>query len=149
MVSGLLGDRFGQRILVSTCGLIVGIVGVILLIALPAHYPSGRLAGYYMITAAPTVFVALLSLIVTNVAGYTKKTTVAALYLIAYSAGNIIGAQTFRNKKYKMAEIIILVCLGCCLIDLMFIWWYCRKQNKKKAQIRAQPDYQRLKNRVC
>lgn len=37
------------------------------------------------------MFVALLSLIATNVAGYTKKTTVAAIYLISYCAGNIIG----------------------------------------------------------
>ena len=50
-------------------------------------------------------------------AGYTKKTTVAAMYLIAYCVGNIIGPQTFRPKdapRYVPAEITILVCYVSC-----------------------------------
>ena len=61
------------------------------MVALPLDNNIGRLIGYYMTQAFPTAFVALLSLISSNVAGYTKKTTVAALYLIGYCAGNIIG----------------------------------------------------------
>lgn len=64
---------------------------MILIVALPLSNNVGRLIGYYMTQASPTPFVALLSLVSSNVAGYTKKTTVAALYLIGYCAGNIIG----------------------------------------------------------
>lgn len=91
IVCGYLGDRFGQRILISTSGLILAILGMLLIVALPLSNDVGRLVGYYLTQASPTAFVALLSLIATNVAGYTKKTTVAALYLMAYCAGNIIG----------------------------------------------------------
>ena len=91
MFCGWLGDRLGQRILVSMGGLSLALVGVILIVALPLENNAGRLAGYYLTQASPTGFVALLSLIATNVAGYTKKTTVAALYLVAYCVGNIIG----------------------------------------------------------
>ena len=66
-------------------------LGMILIVALPLSSNSGRLAGYYLTQASPTPFVALLSLISSNVAGYTKKTTVAAMYLIGYCVGNIIG----------------------------------------------------------
>lgn len=58
-----------------------------------------------MTQASPTPFVALLSLISSNIAGYTKKTTVAAMYLIAYCVGNIIGtymelgAMDFDDSK--------------------------------------------------
>ena len=55
-----------------------------LIVGLPLGNDSGRLAGYYLTQASPTPFVAFLSLISSNVAGYTKKTTVAALYLIGY-----------------------------------------------------------------
>ena len=72
-------------------GLSAALLGMILIVALPLHNNNGRLAGYYLTQASPTPFVALLSLISTNVAGYTKKTTVAATYLIAYCVGNIIG----------------------------------------------------------
>lgn len=72
-------------------GLTTALIGIILIVALPLTNNGGRLAGYYMTQASPTPFVAILSLISTNVAGYTKKTTIAALYLIGYCVGNIIG----------------------------------------------------------
>jgi len=93
IVCGYLGDRYGNRILISSSGLILAIMGMLLIVALPIRNDRGRLAGYYFTQASPTAFVCLLSLIATNVAGYTKKTTVAALYLICYCAGNIIGTS--------------------------------------------------------
>jgi ACS family allantoate permease-like MFS transporter len=72
-------------------GLVVSMIGMILIVALPLSNNSGRLAGFYLTQASPTAFVALLSLISSNVAGYTKKTTVAAMYLVGYCVGNIIG----------------------------------------------------------
>ena len=96
---GFLGDRYGHRILIACSGLVISIVGMLLIVALPLSNNGGRLAGYYMTQASPTPFVALLSLISTNVAGYTKKTTVAALYLIAYCAGNIIGTSITKHSR--------------------------------------------------
>jgi ACS family allantoate permease-like MFS transporter len=109
--------------------------------------PSGRLAGYYLTQASPTPFVALLSLLASNVAGYTKKTTVAAFYLIGYCTGNIIGPQTFQptdKPRYIPAEITIIVCWAACLVDLAFIFWYYRRMNKKNEAIRAEPGYTKL-----
>lgn len=88
---GWAGDRYGYRVLISMIGLCTAMIGMILIVALPLSNNSGRLAGYYLTQASPTPFVALLSLISSNVAGYTKKTTVAAMYLIGYCVGNIIG----------------------------------------------------------
>jgi len=96
IVCGYLGDRYGQRILISSTGLILSILGMSLIVGLPLSNKKGRLAGYYFTQGSPTPFVALLSLIATNVAGYTKKTTVAALFLIAYCVGNIIGESDRR-----------------------------------------------------
>ncbi|KAL8930433.1 MAG: hypothetical protein Q9208_000617 [Pyrenodesmia sp. 3 TL-2023] len=134
ILCGYYGDRFGNRLLVSTSGLLLSILGMILIVALPLSNDVGRLIGYYLTQASPTLFVALLSLIATNVAGYTKKTTVAAIYLISYCAGNIIGPQTFRPKdapRYVPAEITIICC------------WHL---NKKKAAFRARPEYVKLEN---
>ena len=77
----------------------VAILGIIMIIAVPAHHPNARLAGYYFTNASSVPFVALLSFVSTNVAGYTKKTTVAAMYLIAYCAGNIIGTAKHGNPS--------------------------------------------------
>ncbi len=91
LACGFAGDYFGYRVLISMTGLCTAILGMTLIVALPLHNDKGRLAGYYLTQASPTPFVALLSLLSSNVAGYTKKTTVAAMYLIGYCAGNIIG----------------------------------------------------------
>jgi hypothetical protein len=91
---GYLSSRFGHRIFWSMCWLMVGIIGFILIVALPLSNSTGRLVGFYLTLSVSCPFVALLSLISSNVAGYTKKTSVAALYLIAYCVGNIIGLFT-------------------------------------------------------
>jgi len=84
-------------------GLCIALLGVILIVALPLH-SGGRLAGYYMTQASPTPFVALLSLISSNIAGYTKKTTIAAMYLIAYCVGNIIGLLYVQEFEGASAD---------------------------------------------
>ena len=91
LLNGYIGHKTQQRLLTCLGGLVSAIVGVILIVALPLSNNVGRLIGYYLTQASPTPFVALLSLISSNVAGYTKKTTVAAMYLVGYCVGNIIG----------------------------------------------------------
>ena len=149
VICGYLGDRLGQRILVSLVGLVTAILGMLLIVALPIDNNTGRLIGYYLTQASPTPFVALLSLISTNVAGHTKKTTCAAMYLVAYCTGNIIGPQVFLSKDaplYRPAEITILACWAAGFVDLLFLWWYLRWQNRKKDAARAQPGYTKVMN---
>lgn len=110
MFCGWLGDRIGQRILVSMGGLTVALLGMILIVALPLDKNSGRLAGYYLTQASPAPFVALLSLISTNIAGYTKKTTVAAMYLVGYCVGNIIvsSCSSFVGESAEALRSLLL-----------------------------------------
>jgi ACS family allantoate permease-like MFS transporter len=89
------GDWSRQRILSGFTSLAIAELGVILIVgssmnfnvlivALPQSMKQGRLAGYYLTQASATAFVVVLSLISSNVAGYTKKTTISAMYLIGY-----------------------------------------------------------------
>ena len=97
--------------MVSSIGIWVAMLGMLLIVALPLSNKGGRLAGYYIANFSTVALVSLLSLISSNVAGYTKKTTVASMFLIAYCAGNIIGPQTFNAKeapRFRGAEITIL-----------------------------------------
>jgi ACS family allantoate permease-like MFS transporter len=40
----------------------------------------------------------------------------------------------------------MIVCWCAGLIDMVFIWWYYRRQNRIKAEIRAQPFYTKVVN---
>ncbi|KAK3671796.1 Allantoate permease [Recurvomyces mirabilis] len=146
---GYLGDRYSNRIAFASIGLVLSIIGMALIVGLPLENNSGRLGGYYLTQASACPFVAFLSLISSNIAGYTKKTTVAALYLIAYCVGNIIGPQTFRPKdapRYVPAEVTIIACWCACLVVMAFIYVWCRRQNAQKARLRADPSYTKLEN---
>lgn len=100
IINGYLGSRFGQRILISTTGLWISILGVLLIMLLPPSNSVGRLIGYFLAYTSSMPWVSLLSIISSNVAGYTKKTTVAALYLMFYCAANVTGK--FYLTKYVL-----------------------------------------------
>ncbi|OAA60327.1 MFS allantoate transporter [Niveomyces insectorum RCEF 264] len=149
LANGMIGDYFQQRTLVACVPMLCATIGMLLIIALPLHNNVGRLIGYYMTQTLPSIGATILSLISSNIAGYTKKTTVAAIYMVGYAAGNIIGPQTFRPKdapRYVSAEITILVCFALCIVDLLFINWWCRRENRRKAAIRAEPGYVPVEN---
>lgn len=160
--------RKGNKIFISTCCTWFSVLGCILLVALPKRMKAGRLVGYYLTMTLPVLFACMLSMISSNVAGYTKKTFIAAVYLMTYCAGNIIGTshsaspipspntnefllmflslgpQTFRPKDaptYLPAEIVMLVSLVVNIFAAYFIWWWYARQNKIKEQLRSAPDY--------
>ncbi|KAL7622999.1 Allantoate permease [Parahypoxylon ruwenzoriense] len=169
LVAGHFGDRFKNRIVSSrslalvlafsklisplplqlfgAAGVLLAVIGLFLIFCLPLSNSGGRLAGYYLYQSSSTGFVALLGLISTNVAGWTKKTTSAAMYLIAYCVGNIIGPQVFQSTdapRYRNANIVILVCMCLAFAILVFIHVWCRRQNETKASVRASPGYAKV-----
>ncbi|KAE8309957.1 MFS allantoate transporter [Aspergillus transmontanensis] len=149
VLNAYIGHITNQRLLSSLGGLITALLGIILILALSESNNVGRLVGYYMTEASATSIVVLLSMISSNVAGYTKKTTVAALFLIGYCVGNLIGPQTFRPidaPHYVPAVITIIVCHVLSLVIIVFIWWWYRKENARKLEIQGRPDYVRLEN---
>lgn len=40
----------------------------------------------------------------------------------------------------------MICCFAAGIIDLIFIWWWLRRQNAKKAALRASPGYVKLLN---
>ncbi|OTB16637.1 hypothetical protein K445DRAFT_316915 [Daldinia sp. EC12] len=147
LVAGHFGDRYKNRILFGAAGVLLAVLGLFLILLLPLSNSGGRLAGYYLYQSSSTGFVALLGLISTNVAGWTKKTTVAAMYLTAYCVGNIIGPQVFQTydaPQYRNANITILVCMFVSFAILIFINIWCRRQNEIKAAVRASPGYSKV-----
>jgi ACS family allantoate permease-like MFS transporter len=145
--NGWAGGNFQNRALIASIPMASTMIGLLLIVALPTtgHGLSiARLIGYYMTQTNPATCATILSLISSNVAGSTKKTTVAALYLIGYCAGKIIGPQQFRPKdapQYVPAEITVMICYALCVVDLVSISWWYRRENRKKAAIRDSVGY--------
>ncbi|KAJ5720697.1 uncharacterized protein N7483_008631 [Penicillium malachiteum] len=123
--NGWAGDRYQNRTLIACIPMAVALVGIILIVALPVSQKGDP--GYRC----------------------ECSITVAAIYLIGYCVGNIIGPQTFRSSdapRYVPAEITILVCFAVCICDLVFINWWCQRENRRKAAVRASSGYTRTAN---
>lgn len=82
-----------------------------------------------------------LTMISSNIAGYTKKQVTAAVLFTGYCVGNIIGPQTFiatESPKYNSAYIAMLVGFTGKLVAIMILYWYMWAENKKRDREQAQ-----------
>jgi len=87
--------RIPMMILMVTTSLI----GMILVYTLPTDNRFGRLSGIWLSAVFAADIPISLSLITSNVGGFTKKATVQAMLFIGYCTGNIIGPQFFYTRE--------------------------------------------------
>jgi ACS family allantoate permease-like MFS transporter len=76
-----------------------------------------------------------LSIIASDVAGYTKKTIVSAILFLAYCAGNISGPQVFFAREaphYQTGCKICIACLCLGIVDILVLRQYMDWENKRR-----------------
>lgn len=98
---------------------------------------GSKLAGYLSFYIATATSAGMLSILASNVAGYTKKATANAMFLIEYCAGNVIGPQTFRSKQapyYVGAKIAMFVSFIVGTLDLLLMYYIYDRKNKSKKE---------------
>jgi ACS family allantoate permease-like MFS transporter len=75
----------------------ISLIGCILVYATDNKGP--RLLGLFIFVAYAAGIPLTLSMVSSNVSGYTKKATVSAIMFIAYCTGNIIGPFLFFSEE--------------------------------------------------
>lgn len=76
-----------------------------------------------------------LTMVSSNIAGYTKKQLTAAILFTGYCVGNIIGPQTFRSSEaphYHSAYIAMLVGYIIKLVSIIVLYIYMSIVNKRR-----------------
>lgn len=127
-----------QRIYFCILGHIPAIIGAILM-ATTQRIPA--LIGYYTSGGIPIGWTTILGMQSSNVAGSTKKITVATIGTIAYTIGNIISPQTFQSRdapRYLPAKISICILYLLITVDLFVIRWVLDRRNKLRDQEKAE-----------
>lgn len=123
---------YPYRMVWGSVGNVIALIGSLMLSFCAQH--KVQFAGLCLWTIGPIGFVCILSIIASNVAGHTKKTTVNAMNLIAYCVGNLIGPQTFLERQapdYTGAKISIVICCALSVLIpffMMYVYW---SRNKK------------------
>lgn len=99
---------------------------------------SGRLGAYYLVTTFAASLPMSLSVISSNVAGFSKKTVVSAMLFIAYCVGNIIGPQMFsanQAPQYKSGMAGSIAGFSIAIICLILLQIYYIYENRRRDRL--------------
>jgi len=88
-----------SRCITMTVANLLCIIGAAMLVALPASNKWGRLVALWLCYFQGLGFSISLTIVSSNVAGYTKKQLTGAALFTGYCVGNIIGPQTFKSSE--------------------------------------------------
>ncbi|KAJ4988178.1 allantoate permease [Stagonosporopsis vannaccii] len=124
-----------SRCITMTVANIICIIGASLLVTLPSNNKWGRLVALWMCYFQGLGFSMSLTIVSSNIAGYTKKQLTGAFLFTGYCVGNIIGPQTFKSSEapgYKSAYIAMLIGYSVKLIAVLVLFAYMWSVNKKR-----------------
>ncbi|RDW59225.1 MFS general substrate transporter-4 [Coleophoma crateriformis] len=141
LISGALTSRFKNiRCHVMSLSQVPALIGAILLVVLPESNKNGRLGAYYVIQTHTVSYVMAYSLITGNYAGFTKKSTVAAIVFIASSAGQVAGPQLFIGSEAPKYPTAFAAAIACFVILIVlpyviqgYLMWDNHRRDKKAA----------------
>ncbi|KAF2808121.1 dipeptide transmembrane transporter [Mytilinidion resinicola] len=117
------------------------LVGTILLEALPQSATWGRCVGVWLLLCVPASYAILLSLISSNIAGFSKKITTTFMVFVSFCVGNIVSPQLFLTSEaphYGTGCRAMLVAICLCQALSVGLGWYYRFQNKKRDRVLAE-----------
>jgi hypothetical protein len=114
-----LSTRIPCCFVIAGSNLIV-IIGAGLVGFAPKHNHAALLAGLWIVNITSAILFAVYQWASVNVAGGTKRSLMMALITTAFSAGSIIGPQTYQAKDkpvYRPAKVTLIATqAGCALL---------------------------------
>ena len=142
VIAGLASSYIGKgRTLIMFFISLPTLVGCIFLAAVPRHHTWIRIVGSWLLLTAPAATAIMLSLIASNVAGFSKKVTTTALTFIFYCVGNIVSPQLFISSEapgYGTAMRGILASTSVVLLIELLLGVYYIVENRKRDKILAE-----------
>ncbi|KAF9883259.1 hypothetical protein FE257_003815 [Aspergillus nanangensis] len=136
---GFIATKFGHKFHARSACMIVAnsicIIGSGLLVGLPDDMKWGRLVALWLCYFQGLGFSMSLTIVSSNIAGYTKKQVTGALLFTGYCVGNIIGPQTFKDSeapRYKSAYIAMLAGYSIKLVSITILYIYMYRENQRR-----------------
>ena len=102
LVAVFLAHKTNQMLYSSIFMLSFGIVGLIILCAIPDG--AVKLLGYYLSWAGTGSYALVITIIGNNVKGYTKKIFYNSSIMVAYTVGNFIGPLMMAEQQVRMSS---------------------------------------------
>ncbi|KAM6495951.1 MFS general substrate transporter [Amanita muscaria] len=138
---GWYADKKKERMTPIIFSLVPTVVGSAILIGLNGHNDKKGvlLFGAYLTFSHGSSLSIIYAYNASNTSGHTKKSTVNAITLAAFSLGNIIGSEIFLPKDapaYIPGKVAIMILLTAMLFVCFLLRWINVRLNaKRKARI--------------
>jgi hypothetical protein len=116
LTSGLASFIPSSRIALMIFNTLVSMVGMVMVYA--ADGKATRMTGLCLAAVFATNIPLSLSLISSNVGGFTKRSVISATLFVAYCTGNIIGPQFFLSSEEPKYE--VCVCLSTRVSEFLY-----------------------------
>ncbi|KAJ5281964.1 hypothetical protein N7478_007336 [Penicillium angulare] len=132
-----------SRIIAMILNTIVSVIGLILIWKLNPEEQVGRMVGLTLAVVYAINLPISLSVVTSNIAGFSKKSVASALLFIAYCVGNVIGPQFFLASeepsyptgiKAAMSGLVLSICFLICLLAY-YIW-----ENRRRDRLHGSPE---------
>lgn len=123
------GLAYKTRQIIYTClfMLIIGIVGLIILMAIPAG--GVKLVGYYLSWGGTGAYSIMVTIIGNNVKGYTKKIFYNGAIMFFYTLGNLVGPLIMIDTQaprymggmtgFLVGYVVAFICMALIRLDMM------------------------------
>ncbi|KAE8364116.1 major facilitator superfamily domain-containing protein [Aspergillus caelatus] len=113
----------------------VQLVSVLLATALPTDRKMSRLGAVYSLLTCTVSYIMCMSLISSNIAGFTKKMTVSVMIFVGYCVGQIITPQFFLSKEaptYPTGFRAYFVTSSMMIVVEAALMFYLLNENKRR-----------------
>ncbi|KAL4876164.1 major facilitator superfamily domain-containing protein [Aspergillus karnatakaensis] len=131
------------RVLMMIVNTTAAMIGIILVWQLDSSDQKGRLTGLALAAVFAVNIPLSLSLITSNVVGFTKRSTTSGLLFVAYCVGNIVGPQLFFESEEPhygtgMAASVAGLAIGVFFLVCLLVYygWENRRRDKKYGVLR-------------
>ncbi|KAL3457758.1 major facilitator superfamily domain-containing protein [Aspergillus heterothallicus] len=114
---------------------LISLAGSIMVSQIDPSRKIARLAGMWLFPAYSAGIPIIMSIIASNVAGYTKRTTVNAVMFMGNCAGNITGPFLFFSDEmpnYESAWLGIMISLAIALVAILALRQLLQFQNQRR-----------------
>ena len=138
---GYLADWTRQRSLAAIAAAVWSLFWAALYIGLgyrdPFYQKYGQLVAYFFTSGSATAaWYIVISMLSSNVTGYTKKNTTNSIVFFFLGVAYLVGPQTFRDGPFYRHAKISLICLwGLSIVVLAAFYALNKRDNKKRDEL--------------
>ncbi|KAI9653551.1 MAG: hypothetical protein M1831_005933 [Alyxoria varia] len=104
-----------------------------------SYHAQAPIWGYTIIGFFGPVVSLIITLGMSNVAGATKKSVMAATIFVAYCVGNIVGPQLIRSQSkarhYPELWLGLIICYCILIVTAVVLYIYLHRENKRREAV--------------